>query len=301
MKGLPFIKMEKIMFEKKIIGFIGLGVMGHSMAGHLLDAGHEMHLYTRTKTKADDLLAKGAVWEESVASLAQCCEVIVTIVGYPADVKEIYLGDAGILENARPHTLVIDMTTSDPGLAETLWQKGQEKEIQVQDAPVSGGDLGAQNASLSIMVGGSKQDFHKALPILELMGKNIVYQGRAGSGQHTKMANQIAIAAGMVALCESLAYAKKSGLDPDTVLKSIGQGAAGSWSLNNLGPRIIKEDDAPGFFIKHFIKDMGIAIDSSKNLGLKTPGLDLAFSLYQKMVDQGDGEKGTQALFKLFQ
>lgn len=289
------------MFEKKIIGFIGLGVMGHSMAGHLLDAGHGVHLYTRTKSKAEDLVARGAVWEESVASLAQCCGVIVSIVGYPADVKEVYLGDAGILKNARPHTLVIDMTTSDPGLAEILWQKGQEEEIQVLDAPVSGGDLGAQNASLSIMVGGNKQDFHQALPILELMGKNIVYQGRAGSGQHTKMANQIAIAAGMVALCESLAYAKKSGLDPETVLKSIGQGAAGSWSLNNLGPRIIKEDDAPGFFIKHFIKDMGIAIDSSKNMGLKTPGLDLAYSLYQKMVDQGDGEKGTQALFKLFQ
>lgn len=286
--------------EKKRIGFMGLGVMGNSMAGHLLAAGHELHLYNRTKAKALDLVGKGGIWEESVADLARNCDVIISIVGYPEDVEKIYFGDGGILANAFPGTLAIDMTTSDPALAAKLYDKGCKKNIQVLDAPVSGGDIGAKNATLSIMVGGEKEVFEKALPILSIMGENIVFQGRAGSGQHTKMANQIAIAAGMVAVCESLAYAKKAGLDPETVLESIGQGAAGSWSLNNLGPRIIKKDDSPGFFIKHFIKDMGIAARTSKTMGLDTPGLDLAMSLYEKMADKGFGENGTQALYKLF-
>ncbi len=287
--------------KDKTIGFIGLGVMGHSMAGHLLAAGYKMNIYTRTKAKAWDLVEKGALWSDSVSGLAAESDVIITIVGYPADVEEVYLGDAGILENASPGTIAIDMTTSDPELAKRLWQSGKEKEVQVLDAPVSGGDLGAKNATLSIMVGGDEAGFDQALPVLEIMGKNIVYQGKAGSGQHTKMANQIAIAAGMVAVCESLAYAKRSGLDPETVLKSIGQGAAGSWSLNNLGPRIINEDDQPGFFIKHFIKDMGIALEAAKRMELETPGLDLAYGLYKKMADKGFEENGTQALYKLFQ
>lgn len=285
----------------KRIGFIGLGVMGHSMAGHILDAGYPLNVYTRTKDKASDLIEKGAVWSDTVANLAKASDIIISIVGYPSDVKEIYLGPEGILENAASGTLAIDMTTSDPKLAETLWQSGQEKGVGVLDAPVSGGDLGARNATLSIMVGGKEDDFNAALPVFEIMGKNIVFQGAAGAGQHTKMANQIAIAAGMVSVCESLAYAKRSGLDPETVLKSIGQGAAGSWSLNNLGPRIINEDDQPGFFIKHFIKDMGIALESAKSMDLDTPGLDLAFSLYKKMESQGFEENGTQALYKLFQ
>lgn len=287
--------------KDKTIGFIGLGVMGHSMAGHLLDAGYKMHLYTRTREKAGDLVEKGALWSDSVSGLAAGSDVIITIVGYPADVEEIYLGDDGILENAKPGTIAIDMTTSDPGLAERLWQAGREKKIRVLDAPVSGGDLGARNATLSIMAGGDEAGFEEALPVLEVMGKNIVYQGKAGAGQHTKMANQIAIAAGMVAVCESLAYAGRSGLDPETVLKSIGQGAAGSWSLNNLGPRIIKGDDRPGFFIKHFIKDMGIALESARRMGLDTPGLELALGLYKEMADKGFGDNGTQALYKLFQ
>ena len=287
--------------KDKTIGFIGLGVMGHSMAGHLLDAGYKMHLYTRTREKAGDLVEKGALWSDSVSGLAAGSDVIITIVGYPADVEEIYLGDGGILENAKPGTIAIDMTTSDPGLAERLWQAGREKNIRVLDAPVSGGDLGAKNATLSIMAGGDEAGFEEALPVLEVMGKNIVYQGKAGAGQHTKMANQIAIAAGMVAVCESLAYAGRSGLDPETVLKSIGQGAAGSWSLNNLGPRIIKGDDRPGFFIKRFIKDMGIALESARRMGLDTPGLELALGLYKEMADKGFGDNGTQALYKLFQ
>jgi 3-hydroxyisobutyrate dehydrogenase len=287
--------------KKTIIGFIGLGVMGHSMAGHILDAGFTLHLYNRTTSKADDLVAKGAILEASVADLAAKSDFIISIVGFPRDVEDVFLGKGGILENAKEGSFAIDMTTSDPALALTLHEKGNERGIHVMDAPVSGGDLGAKNASLSIMVGGAPKDFEIALPILEIMGKNIVYQGKAGAGQHTKMANQIAIAAGMVAVCEALAYASKAGLDPETVLKSIGQGAAGSWSLNNYGPRIIKKDDQPGFFIKHFIKDMGIASDSSKSLNLETPGLDLALSLYKKMADKGLENNGTQALYKLFQ
>jgi len=286
---------------KTIIGFIGLGVMGHSMAGHILDAGFGLHLYNRTPLKADDLVEKGAVLEANVADLAGKSDIIISIVGFPKDVEEVFLENGGVLENARPGSIAIDMTTSDPVLAAALYDRGKEKGIHVLDAPVSGGDLGAKNATLSIMVGGEKPVFDRVGPILEIMGKNIVYQGKAGAGQHTKMANQIAIAAGMVAVCESLAYASKAGLDPQTVLKSIGQGAAGSWSLNNMGPRIIKKDDQPGFFIKHFIKDMKIAVESSKSLDLDTPGLDLALSLYQKMADKGLENNGTQALYKLFQ
>ncbi|MBU0973368.1 MAG: NAD(P)-dependent oxidoreductase [Proteobacteria bacterium] len=291
----------EIIKNKTIIGFIGLGVMGHSMAGHLLAAGFGLHLYNRTASKADDLVKKGAVLEASVADLAQKSDVIISIVGFPGDVEQVYLGSLGVLENARPGSIAIDMTTSDPVLAIDLYDKGRQKNIHVLDAPVSGGDLGAKNASLSIMVGGDKKVFDNALPVLEIMGKNIVYQGGAGAGQHTKMTNQIAIAAGMVAMCEALAYASRAGLDPETVLAGIGQGAAGSWSLNNLGPRIIQKNDKPGFFIKHFIKDMKIAAASSRSLGLETPGLDLALSLYRKMAEKGLENDGTQALYKLFE
>jgi 3-hydroxyisobutyrate dehydrogenase len=291
----------KIEKGKTIIGFIGLGVMGHSMAGHILDAGFELHLYNRTPSKADDLVKKGAILEASVQDLAKKSDVVVAIVGFPADVHEVFLEKGGVLENAKPGSMAIDMTTSEPALAVALYDRGKHKGIHVLDAPVSGGDLGAQNATLSIMVGGDPPAFEDALPLFEVMGKNIVYQGKAGSGQHTKMANQIAIAAGMVAVCESLAYAVKAGLNPQTVLESIGQGAAGSWSLNNMGPRIINKDDQPGFFIKHFIKDMGIATAASKDMGLATPGLDLALALYQKMADKGMENNGTQALYKLFE
>ncbi len=286
---------------KTIIGFIGLGVMGHSMAGHILDAGFTLHVYNRTKSKADDLVGKGAVLENSVMGLAQNSDIIISIVGFPQDVEQVYLGKDGVLANAKPGSIAIEMTTSDPALAVGLYNKGNEKGIQVLDAPVSGGDLGARNAALSIMVGGDKQVFDTIFPVLEIMGKNIVYQGKAGAGQHTKMANQIAIAAGMVAMCESLTYASRAGLDPEAVLDCISQGAAGSWSLSNLGPRIIKNDDQPGFFIKHFIKDMVIASDSSKAMGLDVPGLDLALSLYKKMAEKGLENNGTQALYKLYQ
>ncbi len=285
----------------KNIGFIGLGVMGQSMAGHLLAAGFNVRVYNRTRQKADALVEKGAVWCDGVADLAAASDIIITIVGYPADVQEVFMGPAGILENAPAGALAIDMTTSDPALAQQLWQYGQQKKIGVLDAPVSGGDIGAKNAALSIMVGGETDDFQRALPIFKVMGANIVHQGKAGSGQHTKMANQIAIASGMIAVCEAIAYARQAGLDPETVLESIGKGAAASWSLSNLGPKMIQGDDAPGFFIRHFVKDMGIARSAAKTMEMKTPGLDLAYTLYRQMEDQGDGLKGTQALFHLFE
>ncbi|MCP4020690.1 MAG: NAD(P)-dependent oxidoreductase [Desulfobacteraceae bacterium] len=286
--------------QKTVIGFIGTGVMGSSMAGHILNAGFALHVYNRTKSRADNLVSKGAVWEDTIAGLSANCDVIITIVGMPGDVEAVYFSEDGILNHVRPGTIVIDMTTSSPELAKNIYQSAKERAIESLDAPVSGGDLGARNATLSIMVGGDEKIFDKLLPLFEIMGKNIVYQGEPGTGQHTKIANQIAIAASMVAVCESLAYAKKAGLDQKTVLKSIGPGAAGSWSLNNLGPRMIADDFDPGFFIKHFMKDMKIAANSSKDLGLATPGLDLARSLYQKLIDQGCENEGTQALYKLF-
>jgi len=213
----------------------------------------------------------------------------------------VYLGDTGILKNAKSGSIVVDMTTSSPDLAQKINDLAKEKGISSLDAPVSGGDLGAKNAALSIMVGGEKDTFDAILPLFEIMGKIIVYQGKSGAGQHTKMANQIAIASGMIAVCEALGYAKKAGLDPETVLASIGQGAAGSWSLNNLGPRIIKGDMEPGFFVKHFIKDMNIASESSTELDMNTPGLDMALSLYKKLAENGLENKGTQALSTLFE
>ena len=285
---------------KTIVGFIGLGVMGQSMATHILNAGYELHVYTRTKHKAENIISKGAVWEDTVSLLSAKCDVIITIVGFPADVEEVYLGDKGILNHAKKDSIVIDMTTSSPDLAIKIDEIAKEKGLESLDAPVSGGDLGAKNATLSIMVGGDKKTFDKALPVFEVMGKNIVLQGKSGAGQHTKMANQIAIASGMVAVCEALAYAKKAGLDPEAVLKCIGPGAAGSWSLNNLGPRMIAGNFDPGFYIRHFLKDMKIAAASSSHLGLKTPGLDLALSLYKKMEEKGLENDGTQALYKLY-
>lgn len=283
-----------------IVGFIGTGVMGNSMAGHILNAGYELHLYTRTRSKADELCKKGAVWESTVPDLAKKCNLIITMVGFPADVEEIYLQKDGIIDSCSPETTVVDMTTSSPLLAVKIYESAKKRSIRALDAPVSGGDIGAKGATLSIMVGGDRADFDAVVPVFELMGKNIWLQGGPGSGQHTKMANQIAIASGMVGVCESLAYASRSGLNPEMVLKSIGSGAAGSWSLNNLGPRIIKGDFSPGFYIKHFIKDMGIAIESAKEMGLDTPGLTLAKSLYDKLAENGYEYDGTQSLYRLF-
>ena len=285
---------------KTVMGFIGLGVIGHSMADHILTAGYELHVYTRTKQSGKAIIAKGALWENSVAELSRKCDIIITIVGFPVDVEEVYFSTNGILNNAKQGSIVIDMTTSSPELAIRIYDQAKQKGIASLDAPVSGGVLGAENATLSIMAGGDKDIFEQVLPIFKIMGKNIELQGKPGAGQHTKISNQIAIATGMIGMCESIAYAQKAGLDPETVLKSIGQGAAGSWSLNNLGPKIIAKNFKPGFYIKHFIKDMNIAVNASDDLGLETPGLDLALSLYKKMADKGLENDGTQGLYKLF-
>jgi 3-hydroxyisobutyrate dehydrogenase len=282
------------------IGFIGIGVMGKSMAGHLLKAGHKVRVFSRSKAKAEPLLAEGALWEERAADLAKASELIITMVGFPQDVEELYLGAHGLLASAKPGTLLIDMTTSSPELAVKIHVEALAKELRSLDAPVSGGDVGAREARLSIMVGGDAADFKAALPVLELLGKTIVHQGPAGSGQHSKMANQIAIAAGMLGVCEALGYSKKAGLNPETVLQSISGGAAGSWSLSNLAPRMLAGNFAPGFYVKHFIKDMGIAAASAQQLGLDTPGLALALKRYQELAAAGHENDGTQALYRLY-
>ncbi len=282
------------------VGFIGTGVMGKSMVRHLMKGSYPVHIYSRTKKKAEELIAEGAVWEESVAALASRCQVIFTIVGFPPDVEDVYLGEEGILKNIASGGYVIDMTTSKPELAATIADQAREKGVLSLDAPVSGGDVGARDGKLSIMVGGEKEVFDTILPLFELMGTNIVYQGAAGSGQHTKMCNQIIIAGVMLGITEALAYANKAGLDATSVLKNIESGAARSWALTNLWPRIIDENFEPGFYVKHFIKDMTIASETAKTLGLDTPGLDLAKSLYEKLAEQGGGDYGTQALFKVY-
>ena len=270
------------------------------MAGHLLEAGYPLTVYNRTQSKADDLVARGATWADSPAVVAEGADVVITIVGFPADVEETYFGDSGVFKTIKTGALVIDMTTSSPLLAKRIAEAASEKGIGSLDAPVSGGDLGAREARLSIMIGGEQSDFDRAQPLFEIMGKNIQLQGPAGSGQYTKMCNQIAIASGMVAIGEALAYAKAAGLDPKQVLASIETGAAGSWSLSNLAPRALDGDFAPGFFVKHFIKDMGIALESASEMGLKLPGLELAKGLYDKLSGQGGADEGTQALFRFY-
>jgi 3-hydroxyisobutyrate dehydrogenase len=282
------------------IGFIGTGVMGRSMATNLKNAGYDVLIHTRTKAKAVDLIEIGCEWKDSVAEVAEVADAIITIVGYPTDVEEVYFGETGIIENAKPNTYIIDMTTSKPSLAKEIFDAAEAKGIHALDAPVSGGDIGAKEARLSIMVGGNQAAFDAVKPIFEAIGKNIVLQGEAGSGQYTKMCNQIAIASGMIGVCEAIAYAEKAGLDPTTVLKSIESGAAGSWSLSNLAPRMIKEDYDPGFYVKHFIKDMAIAIESAEEMGLETPGLKLAKQFYDRLAENGGENYGTQALIKLF-
>lgn len=286
---------------KTTVGFIGLGVMGHSMAGHVLRGGFDVLVYNRSKEKALDLLTQGAVWKDDIFSLAEKSDIVVTMVGYPKDVEEVYLGERGIVAAARPGTVLIDMTTSSPKLAERIASAAAAKGLFSLDAPVSGGDKGAREATLSIMVGGEETVFEDMLPLFQLMGKNIVLQGGPGSGQHTKMANQIAIASNMMGVCEALAYAKKSGLDTERVLSSISGGAAGSWSLSNLAPRILAGNFAPGFFVKHFIKDMRIALEEADRMGMDAPGLKQAFALYEELAAKGCENDGTQALFKLYE
>lgn len=289
-----------IIKETAIIGFVGTGVMGKSMAGHLLRAGYQVLVFNRTKARAEELIQMGAVWQDTVAELAARSNVIITMVGYPKDVEEVYLGKGGIINHAQSGSYLVDMTTSAPALAKKIYDEALAKGMYSLDAPVSGGDIGAKEARLAIMVGGDIDVFEVLIPIFNLVGKNVILQGKAGAGQHTKMCNQIAIASTMIGVCEAMVYAKAAGLNPEAVLKSIESGAAGSFSLTNLAPRMLANNFAPGFYVKHFIKDMTIALDSAQAMGLLTPGLELAKALYDKLAEQGEENSGTQALIKLY-
>lgn len=280
------------------IGWIGTGVMGHSMCRHLIDAGFETTVFSRTKTKADDLIVSGATWADSPKSVAASSDIIFAIVGMPHDVREVFLGQDGILAGCKPGDIVVDMTTSQPGLAVEIYESASQLNVSALDAPVSGGDVGAKNGALSIMIGGDEEAFSALAPCWEAMGKTIVRQGGAGAGQHTKVVNQILVGAGMIGVCESLLYAQASGLDLDTALQSVSSGAAGSWALANLGPRIVAGNFDPGFFVEHFVKDLGIALEESNRMKLKLPGLELVHELYSRVMANGDGKLGTHALQK---
>lgn len=286
--------------EIKTIGFIGTGVMGRSMAGHLIDAGFKLKVYNRTKEKASSLLDKGAVWAASPKEAADGVDLVISIVGYPQDVKEVWLGENGALQSMKQGAIGIDMTTSTPALAKEMAEEGLKRGVTICDAPVTGGDVGARNGTLTILFGGSAKAFLDLEPVFKAMGKNYVRFGESGAGQYAKICNQIAIAAGMMSVCEAIITARKTGLDEELVLKTLSGGAAGSFSLSSYGPRILKGDFNPGFYVKHFVKDMKIAIDVAKECNLKLPGLELALKLYEKLIEQGDGDLGTQALFKLY-
>jgi 3-hydroxyisobutyrate dehydrogenase len=278
------------------VGWIGTGVMGVSMCGHVLAGGHDVTVTTRTRERAQPLLDRGAAWADTPAEAAAGAEVVFSIVGYPADVREVLLGPQGALAGAPAGSLLVDMTTSEPSLAQEVYAAARERDVAAIDAPVSGGDVGARNAALSIMVGGDADAVERARPLLELMGKTIVHQGGPGAGQHTKMVNQILIATGMIGVCEALLYGYEAGLDLQTVLESVGGGAAGSWSLANYAPRMLRGDFEPGFFVEHFVKDMEIALAEARRLNLALPGLALAHELYLALKAQGGARKGTQAL-----
>jgi 3-hydroxyisobutyrate dehydrogenase len=281
---------------KTRVGWIGTGVMGRWMCQHLMTKGYAATVYNRGREKAAPLLEAGAAWADTPKAVAERSDVIFAIVGFPKDVREVFLGADGALAGCRPGCVLVDMTTSEPSLAREIYEAAKAKGVAAVDAPVSGGDVGAKNAALSIMVGGDADAVEAVRPLLECLGKTIIHQGPAGAGQHTKMVNQVLIATNMIGVCEALLYAHKAGLDPETVLKSVGGGAAASWSLNNLGPRMIKRDFEPGFFVEHFLKDMGIALEEAKKMNLALPGLALANQLYVAVQAQGYGRKGTQAL-----
>jgi 3-hydroxyisobutyrate dehydrogenase len=279
------------------VGFIGLGIMGQRMAGHILNAGHALNVYNRSRAKAEALLARGAAWNDTPGDVAAASDVIITMVGTPHDVEKVYFGYNGIIARASD-AILVDMTTSSPALAERIAAQAAKKGLQALDAPVSGGDAGAREARLSIMVGGEQAAYEAALPILRLMGTSIVLQGGPGAGQHTKLCNQIVVACNIIGVCEGLAYAKSAGLDPNAVLKGIAGGAASSFQLEVAGARMLKGDFEPGFYIEHFIKDLGIALAEAARMELDLPGLALAKKLYDLLEVQGYARKGTQALFK---
>ena len=278
------------------IGWIGTGVMGSSMCGHILTAGYRVTLHSRTKTKAQPLVDLGATWAENPLTVAAQSDMIFTMVGFPQDVRAVYFGETGILAGAQSDTVLIDMTTTDPTLSREIAERATTKGLSAIDAPVSGGDVGARNATLSIMVGGDRRVVQAVVPLFELLGKTIVHQGGAGTGQQAKLCNQIVIAGTMIGVCESLLYGHKAGLDLNRMLDSIRGGAAACWTLDHLAPRILQRNFDPGFFVEHFVKDMGLALEDSTRMGLVLPGLTLVHQLYHKVIDLGHGRSGTHAL-----
>lgn len=285
----------------KKIGFIGVGIMGKSMVRNLMKAGFDVAIYTRTKSKVEDVICEGAAWRDSVKECVADRDAVITIVGYPKDVEEVYFGEGGILKNAPTGAYVIDMTTSSPKLAERIYEEAKAVGLYALDAPVTGGDSGAKAGTLTILAGGDREAFDACMPVFEAMGKNINYEGKAGNGQHTKMCNQIAIAGALSGACEALAYARAVGLDPKLMLESISTGAAGSAQMNNVASRILKDDFEPGFFIKHFIKDMKIALTEANRSDLFLEVLSLVLSNYEELEAEGYGELGTQALMKYYE
>ena len=288
------------MADKKI-GWIGTGVMGRSMCLNVQNQGYPIHVFTRTRQKAEELINAGATWCDSPAEIARETDLIFSIVGYPSDVREVMLGPDGVVSHAKEGSVIVDMSTSEPSLAQAVYKQAQERGISVLDAPVSGGDIGARQGTLAIMVGGDRESFDRVTPFLEIMGENIAFMGPAGSGQHTKMSNQILIASTMIGVVESLIYGLRAGLDPDEIIDVIGKGAAACWSINNLGRRIVKKNFDPGFFVKHFVKDMGIALAEARAMNLSLPGLALANQFYVSAMAIGHENLGTQSLYKVYE
>ena len=285
----------------KRIGFIGVGIMGKSMVRNLMKAGYELNIFARTKAKVEDVIAEGAVFHDTIGECVKDCDAVITIVGFPKDVEEVYFDGGNILESAKEGAYLIDMTTTSPMIAEEIYQEGAKRGFHVLDAPVTGGDTGAKAGTLSILVGGDKADYEACVPLFEAMGTNINYQGKAGCGQHAKLANQIMIAGTLSGVCEALTYAKAKGLDLDTMVKSVATGAAGSRQLDLFAPKIMAEDYAPGFFMKHFIKDMTLALTEANRSGLCLEVLSQVLANYEELQAAGYGELGTQALIKYYE
>ena len=287
--------------EIRNIGWIGTGVMGRSMCLHLIQGGYRAFVYNRTRSKAKDLLDAGALWCDNPMEVARKSECVFTIVGYPADVQEVVMGERGVLAGIEPGSILVEMTTSEPTLAKRIYEEAGSRSVSVLDAPVSGGDVGARSGKLAIMVGGDREVFDQVMPLLRLMGENIAYMGPAGAGQHTKMCNQIHIATTMIGVVECLLYAYKAGVDLEEMIAIVGSGAAASWSLNNYGPRIARGNFDPGFFVKHFVKDMDIALKEARRMKLSLPGLALAHQFYVSAMAIGLENMGTHSLYKLFE
>ena len=285
----------------KHVAFIGIGVMGKSMARNLMKHGFSLSIYSRTKAKCEDIISEGAKWCDTIKECVQGADAVITIVGYPKDVEEVYFGEQGILANVKAGTYVIDMTTTSPKLSVRIYEQAKAQGVIALDAPVSGGDVGAKNGTLAIMVGGDREAFDACMPLFQAMGNNIVYEGKAGFGQHTKMANQIALGGAIAGVCEAMTYARKMGLDIQTMLDTISTGAAGSWQMSNMAPRMLKGDFAPGFFVKHYIKDMKIATEEAAGVGLDMTISDQVLDMYKDLEEKGMGDLGTQALIKYFE